>query len=279
MSTSVRKAPVVASLVLLACLPALSACGTAPPREAASAGEKLAVRRFAEAVIDDHRAGYSSGGLARLLPHVAVHGALANSNADRWIRDTWQAELRSESGDDFFYKFLRAGDFAQNRISVPAYALTMTLAGYSGIEDEDNAAATWAARSLRANILGGPQGWALTYMLGSHRPYVGGSGWNPWNDNDGVSGHALYGAVPFLTAAKMTDSTGWKATWYVASTLPALARININKHYSSQAYLGWAIAHVSTGVVAEQAEAAAGELSWILLPLPDGAYASLSLRF
>src|SRR5690606_20584378 len=114
----------------------------------------------------------------------------------------------------------------------------------------DTPAARWASRSLRANILGGTQAWALTYMLGSHRPRAGTSDWQPWNDNDGVSGHSFYGAVPFLTAAHMSDSAGWKATLITLSTLPAFSRVNDDQHYLSQAVMGWSIAWLSTRTIA-----------------------------
>lgn len=257
----------------------LAACSTNPSTPGQSAEHENPLQRFAGAVADDYRTAYSTAGLLDLAPHVAAHGVLANTNADRWIRDHWQEDVRGEPGDDFFYKFLRVGDFAQNRWSVPIYSLTMAASGYSGTEEDDSPVATWASRSLRANILGGPQGWALTYMLGTHRPDTGHSGWAPWNDNDGVSGHALYGAVPFLTAARMAENPWWRYGLYAASTLPPLARVNLNKHYASQAYLGWAVAFVATDVVANADSGDPGSVSWLILPVPGGVIASVGMRF
>lgn len=234
------------------------------------------LQRFGKAVLADYQRAYSQDGMLRVLPHLGVHAALSNSNTDRWIRDEWQGEWRSENGDDFFHKFERVGDYAQNRWSVPLYSLGMIAGGYTGLP-EDSWLATWASRSLRANILAGPQGWALTYMLGTHRPDVGHSGWNPWNDNDGVSGHSIYGSIPFLTAARMAESPAWRYTLFAASVLPPLARVNFNDHYTSQAYLGWALAFTATATIAATEEGR--DVSWMLLPAPGGAIASLRIRF
>lgn len=250
-----------------------------PPQSQPHSRPQSPVQRFGNAVLDDYRHAYSAGGLLRLAPHIAVHGALANTNADRALRDHWQESWRSEPADDIHYKFKLVGDYSQNRWSVPLYTLGMLAGSYTGDPESDSALATWASRSLRANLLSGPQGWTLTYALGTHRPDVGHSGWNPWNDNDGASGHAMYGAIPILTAARMVDSRPWKYTLCMASTLPALARINFNNHYTSQAYLGWALAYVATGTVAATDEQQDDDTSWLLLPVPGGAVAALSVRF
>ena len=258
-----------------------SGCSNRPPvppgADEESSQKATPLQRFGRSVLNDYREAYSNNGLLEIGKHIAIHGLLANSHADRAIRDQWQQDWRNESTDDFFHPFIRTGDLAQNRWSLPLYSLGMIAGGYSGLES-DSPLATWASRSLRANLLAGPQGWALTYALGTHRPTAGHSGWNPWNDNDGVSGHSLYGAIPFLTAARMSESPWLKATLIGASTLPALARINLNKHYTSQAYLGWALAWTATDVIARDA-ADDGQASWLLLPLPNGAFASVRIRF
>jgi hypothetical protein len=53
-----------------------------------------------------------------------------------------------------------------------------------------------------------------------------------------------------LTAAKMTDNPFLKYPLYVGSTLTGLSRINDNKHYFSQAVLGWWIAFLAVNSVA-----------------------------
>ncbi|HEX6927801.1 MAG TPA: phosphatase PAP2 family protein [Gammaproteobacteria bacterium] len=249
---------------------------TVPVKAHTQGGSPL--ERLVAHSIEDHRRHYDTESLLALLPPLAVAGSLANTNADRWIRDTLQNDVRAEWSNDISRAFLDAGDVAQNRFSVPLYALTMLAGDYTGNAKRDSPLATWAERSFRANVLGGPQAWALTYILGSHRPDAGDSNWKPWNDNDGVSGHSFYGAVPFLTAARMSDSTGWRYTFYALSVLPAFSRLNDNQHYASQAVTGWWLAWLATGTVAESASDG-NRIRITPLLAPGGGYVMVNLGF
>ncbi|MDX1455721.1 MAG: hypothetical protein R3217_09715 [Gammaproteobacteria bacterium] len=268
------------SLYLLTLLPILAGCAHTPSGPVQGAAVAQAPRGALDAlgsrVREDYRQGYSAAGLLDLLPPVAVHGILANTDLDRDIRDHWQAHWRHADRDRIAERFVEVGDYSQNRYALPLYSLGMLAGGYAG-RSSDGRLATWSERSLRTNLLGAPQAWALTYALGTHRPTVGTSGWQPWNDNDGVSGHSFYGAVPFLTAARMSDSAGWRYSLFALSTLPGLARIHINKHYTSQAWLGWAIAFHASGIVARDGDP--GAYSWLLLPGEDGVLLTVSRRF
>ncbi|HET9679800.1 MAG TPA: phosphatase PAP2 family protein [Gammaproteobacteria bacterium] len=225
-----------------------------------------AAERFAGDVVADYRYGYQPAQLVDYLVPLAVAGTLANTQLDREIRDTWQQDIRGEFSNDVGRIFLEVGDAGQNKISLPAYLLTMWASGYSGIDAQDNAVAIWASRSARANLIGGPQAWALTYALGAHRPGVGESDWAPWRDNDGVSGHAFYGAVPLLTAGHMSDSPGWRYTWYALSVLPAVSRINNDQHYTSQVVMGWSIAWLTTRNIAQREQG--DQSGWQVQVLP-----------
>lgn len=269
------KMPFVLLLGLLA-----TACATQPPHSVSTtdrAGSSPFARFVAHGTAD-YRRHYDADSLHDLLPPLLVAGGLANSNADRWIRDTWQNDARNKTSDELGRIFIHAGDVAQNRWSVPAYTLGMLSGGYRGDPQLDSPLATWSERSLRANLLGGPQAWALTYLLGSHRPDAGTSGWNPWNDNNGVSGHSYYGAVPFLTAARMSESAAWRYTLVAASTLPAWARVNANKHYTSQAVMGWWLAWLATGTVAEE-PGDASSFAFVPVLTEDGGYVLISVAF
>jgi membrane-associated phospholipid phosphatase len=57
------------------------------------------------------------------------------------------------------------------------------------------------------------------------------------------------GALPFITAAKMSDRLGWKVTWYAASTLAPLSRAADGAHYPSQVALGWGMAFLAASAV------------------------------
>lgn len=230
--------------------------------------------RFASAVVQDYRQHYSVDGLLRLGVPLAANGVLANTQADTEMREFWQTRGRTDTADDVARVFLQAGDLGQNKISLPLYTLTMLAADYQGVARDDNQIATWAARSARANLLGGPQAWGLTYALGTHRPSHGESDWHPWNDNDGVSGHAFYGAVPFLTAARMSESPAWRYSLYALSVLPAYSRVYNDQHYTSQVVLGWSLAWLATGTIAtnDSGDTERQSAGWTLqaAPLPGG---------
>lgn len=268
----------VRTMLLFGVLGLCTACAAPRSLPAVEETRDNAFTRFVQHSANDHRRHYQPDVLVDLLPPVLLAGTLANTNADRWIRDTWQDDIRSDASNDIARVFLRVGDAAQNKVSVPIYSLTMIAADYSGYESQDSALATWGARSLRANILGGPQAFVLTYALGSHRPDVGGSYWDPMNDNDGVSGHTFYGAVPLLTAARMVEHDGWRYTLYALSVMPGCARINDNQHYTSQAVMGWSLAWLATRTVANSDETTE-RFSFTPLVLPDGGYIAFHWRF
>ena len=78
---------------------------------------------------------------------------------------------------------------------------------------------------------------------------MGSSHWHPFRRANAVSGHAYIGAIPFITAAQMTDKPVVKGLFYVLSTVCAWSRINDDAHYLSQAVLGWYLAYLSVRAV------------------------------
>jgi len=86
--------------------------------------------------------------------------------------------------------------------------------------------------------------YALQVGIGSSRPrdVEGSFKWNPFNDNNGSSGHAFVGAVPFLVAAKKTDKWLWKSAFILGSGLAGYSRIYDDAHYLSQVLVGYSIA-------------------------------------
>jgi hypothetical protein len=132
----------------------------------------------------------------------------------------------------------------------PVYLLAMGTGHLTEQNNFGNVLYHWGYRSFRTFMVGGPQQATVTYLLGSGRPNRGDdSKWRPFKHNTGVSGHAFYGAIPFLTAAMMTNHAVPRYMLYAASTLPGLARINSNYHYLSQVVLAWSIAYLSADSV------------------------------
>ena len=92
--------------------------------------------------------------------------------------------------------------------------------------------------------VGAPATGLLQLFIGASRPgeSSAGSRWKPYQDDNGVSGHAFVGAIPFLVAAKQADNWFLKSAFHFGSSLTAYSRVYDDKHYMSQAIMGWWVA-------------------------------------
>jgi membrane-associated phospholipid phosphatase len=171
-------------------------------------------------------------------------GVLANTGLDRGFADHWQSDFKSNAS-----RTVLAFPKAVGGLSfyfVPVFLSSMAIGHLREHTLLGNVVYHWGYRSFRTVIVGGLQQVILTHLLGSGRPNLNqDSKWQPFLYPTGVSGHAFYGAVPFLTAAMMSDPPLLKYGLYVISTLPGVSRINDNKHYLSQVLLGWTLAFLS----------------------------------
>jgi hypothetical protein len=114
--------------------------------------------------------------------------------------------------------------------------------------------------------------------LGTSRPNESDSYWHPFEDNNGVSGHSFMGAVPFLTAAKMTKNPWLKPLFFLASMFCGASRINDNKHYFSQAVLGWWMANLAASGI-NKTEIQKNKVSIIPTISDNGIGIALNVRF
>ncbi len=170
----------------------------------------------------DFRNHYQADRLGNLATGFGVSAVVANSDADENIQRYFNEKLSGDAGDDLSNFFTRVGDVAQPLPSVPIYLGAMWLGGYSS--GAESSAARWGANSLRAMVVGTPELVVLAYVTGGQRPEEGEPGWNPFDDYNGVSGHSFSGAVPIITAARMTDRRWAKYTLYATIFLsPCLA--------------------------------------------------------
>jgi hypothetical protein len=97
-----------------------------------------------------------------------------------------------------------------------------------------------------------------------------GSGWKFFQDDNGVSGHAFVGAIPFLAAAEMCENPWAKGGLYVCSTFVGFSRMTSDAHYPSQAFLGWYLAWASSMAVSRTETHFAGmEVRVVPLPMAD----------
>jgi hypothetical protein len=196
-------------------------------------------------LVEDYRNFYLTDNLWHVGIAIGVAAPFANTHADIGIRDWYQQRVRngqSRGLDETARVFKWFGDW---RYTVPIY-LAFSLSGnFCPYSPAIGTVAEFGDRSLRALAVGAPTVGLLQVGLGADRPLADDSRWHPFRSNKSVSGHAFVGAVPFLTAASMTDSYALKALLIAGSLGPAWSRIHDDDHYLSQALLGWAIAYLS----------------------------------
>jgi len=226
-------------------------------------------------VHSDYRNFYSGSFLLCDATVLAAAGILAHTSADQSIRDWYQHEVRNETTD----KWSKIGKEFGELWTLGVYGGALIIGKATANTAPGTATYHWANRSVRSLIVGAPVIAVLQRGLGSSRPWEErGSNWRPTEDDSGASGHAFLGAVPFLTAASMTENRLLKGTLIVASTWTAWSRINDDEHYFSQALLGWFVAYQAVRSV-NCTECA--ECRWRILPYlhPEGTGLAFHLRY
>jgi len=225
-----------------------------------------AISRGYEAVTTDFGNFYlDRGNLTKLGIGVGVAAVFANTEMDQYIRDKYQSSTRSHVTDQATKIFNISGTELA-LIAVPVYVGTYG----AGLWLHNPTMVEWARKSVRATVVGGPALVFLATATGGDRPTEGDSNWGAFNNFHGVSGHTYFSAVPFITAAKMSDNPYQKAIFYGLSTLTGLGRINDDKHYFSQVALGWYIAYLSCAVVEKGSDRREGRMRVQLAPVPKG---------
>ena len=195
----------------------------------------------------DYKNFYSWNSLSKLALGIGYAGFYANTSFDQEIQNCYNDYIKSNATDNISKVFKPFGD---GLITVPVYLMAILIGELEKDTPIGSTIGDWGQRCSRAILVGAPPVLLLQVVLGASRPEEGkGSHWHPFKDNNGVSGHSFMGSVPFLTAAKMTDNPFLKYPLYVGSTLTGLSRINDNKHYFSQAVLGWWIAFLAMNSV------------------------------
>jgi hypothetical protein len=205
-------------------------------------------------------------------------GVLANTGFDRSFAQHWQTDLKSKTTDNLFAIPKAIGGLSY--YYAPIYLSTMAFGHLREHTLMGNVMYHFGYRSLRTFMIGGLQQVVLTNLLGGGRPCRGDdSKWQPFQYETAVSGHAFYGAIPFLTAAMMTDNTGAQFSLYFLSTLPGISRLNSNSHYLSQVLLGWTIAFLSARSVYQTDMDRQPAFQVSAYPKNDGAMLAARLKF
>ncbi len=202
----------------------------------------------ADDVSRDFRIYFSKSNLLTFGAFFLTAGIFANTGLDKTVQHHWDEDFHSNGTRDFFRGPKAVGGLSY--YYVPIYFAVMGLGYYRDHTLFGNVMYHWGYRSLRTFLLGGLQTTILAPILGSGRPNRNEpSKWQPFKYTMGVSGHAHFGAIPFLTAAMMTDPPAARFALYIISTLPGISRIDSGSHYFSQVLLGWSIAFLSAKAV------------------------------
>jgi len=205
-----------------------------------------------EAIQKDYQSFYAPKTLERLAIGFGLGGVAANTQLDNNFQNWYQENIRSNSTDEISKV---AKTFGEGKIMIPVALLSATI---NYIEPKSSIG-VWGVYTSRAYLVGAPAVLLMQVVTGASRPDESsdgsnesnrGSKWKPFNDNNGVSGHAFVGAVPFLTLAHLyAKNKPIKYLAYLASFATAWSRMNDNAHYLSQASLGWYMAYESVDAV------------------------------
>lgn len=194
-------------------------------------------------VVQDFRHNYGLTGLALMTVAVGAAAPVANTPADVNFRNWYQHHAGNSGTANSFAHVGYA--FGQFWYVLPVY-LTADLGGRCFDDSEiAQALSTWGNRTWRAIAVGAPAVGLLQVGLGSTRPRIGSSHWEPFQANKAVSGHAFIGSLPFFAAASMTDDRPLQALFLAGSFITPWARIQQDGHYLSQCMLGWSLGFIA----------------------------------
>jgi hypothetical protein len=241
--------------------------GPAEPPWAHSQHPRLA--RAGYKVLEDYRNFYSCESLTCITAAFGAGALMANTGFDTTMQNAWQQGVTPTDVGNFFSNCKPIGE--------GKYALAVFgAAAATGIVLEGRPSGDiigeWGSRSLRMFAVGAPPVYLLQMATGGSRPgeSSAGSKWHFNSDNNGVSGHAFVGAIPFLAAADMVENPLAKGTLYVCSTFVGFSRMTDNAHYPSQVFLGWYLAWASSMAVSRTETHFAGmEVRVVPLPMAD----------
>lgn len=249
----------------------IDAHATTPSAQFSESGAWQTVKR-------DYANFYTGERLSRLGVAFGIAAVMANTHIDQGIRNWYQGHERTPSSDHLAKKFKWIGNGYK---TIPISLLAMGISQLSA-EPANSPLWLWGERSLRAYIVGGPANLFAQYATGASRPLErpDASHWRPFQDSNGVSGHAFMGAVPFLTIADMSDNRWLRYSAYFASSLVGWSRINDDAHFASQVFLGWYMAYQATDAVADSDAGVHRHDSHLaILPWPRGVLVAMNYHW
>ncbi len=205
-----------------------------------------------------------------------VGAVFANTSLDPTIQRHAQTSLHRASTDEWLHVLHANKELGNGVVTLPIMGTAWLASEWIDGPPAFETVGLWGERSVRGVLVGAVPLLVTQRLTGGSRPNEteDGAGWHPFQDNNGVSGHAFMSSIPFITAAKMSDNVVGKAFWYSASLLGPLSRINDNAHYPSQVGLGWAMGFLAASAVQHNDT---GKKGWAVVP--EASFQSTGLAF
>lgn len=199
-------------------------------------------RQLVRQIFEDHGNYYSKRTLRLYAMTFGLASVAANTSIDQHFRNWYQDDI---GRNPFIHSFKY---FGEGVIVIPSYVAATVVGRYFDERPAGHWLGEWGQRSLRTVLVGGPPMLLMQFVTGGSRPgeQPYNSAWHPFQDVNSVSGHSFMGAIPFLTAAHLTDRPLLKATLYAGSTMTGWSRVNDDAHYLSQIFLGWWMAYAAS---------------------------------
>lgn len=188
----------------------------------------------------DHKNYYQNSDYKEFGLVLLTGGIMANTNIDQCLRDYFQSNIRNHEGNEqaAFDKL-----FGEGKIMIPVAVLTGAFGAITDIDIVRN----WGEGVSRAYLVGAPPMLLMQKLTGGSRPLEmdNASRWKLWQDENGVSGHAFMGAIPFLVASDLATNKYVSYALKGASVITALSRVNDDAHFTSQAIIGWYMGYMA----------------------------------
>lgn len=209
------------------------------------------LRRLASVIVQDHLNFYSRDSLLLMGSGFAVAGVFANTTLDERLQERVEDWFDRSPTDERLAGRFPDRQLGDGAVMAPIFASAWLLGSLLPESRYSEATRVWGQRSLRGFIIGGPAVLVTQVVTGASRPHENShsSHWAIFRDTNGVSGHSFLGALPFITAAKMTKSRTLKFFFYSASLYEPLSRTVDSAHYPSQSALGWWVAYLAASAV------------------------------
>ena len=203
-----------------------------------------ALSRAVRKVGSDYKNFYSCDSLVCVAAAFGTGALMANTGFDTTMQTAWQTSVAPTGFGHFLSSTKPLGE---GRYELAVWGTAAVTGLVFNELPVGNVVGEWGSRSLRMFVVGAPPLYVLQKVTGGSRPSEdNGSQWHFNNDDNGVSGHAFIGAIPFLAAAEMVENPWAKGGLYVCSTFVGFSRMTTDSHYPSQVFLGWYLAFASS---------------------------------